>query len=242
MLLGQTIDYQYKATYKLDFRPDSTNQTYRLTDYWFLLFNEKSAFFTSERMMKMDSAKAAEKKRGNSFGPSMEWYNANGTKNTLVLYKSPSEIVTHDKLAQFETEHYVYKENTPSEWVLSEDTLRIGGTLCNKAMLSYGGRQWEAWYDPSIPVSFGPYKFDGLPGMIYQIEDKTGSWKYALVSLEKIKTSLVFNCSEVKHVSLHKKEYYKNRKNYYSNGGYRLDVPSRKERLDKDNNWIELHP
>ena len=42
---------------------------------------------------------------------------------------------------------------------------------CHKATLTFGQRVYTAWYAPDIPIHYGPYKFEGLPGLIMQIED-----------------------------------------------------------------------
>lgn len=49
---------------------------------------------------------------------------------------------------------------------IENDTRTIGGFLCNKAKLNYRGRNYTAYYTQELPISFGPYKFKGLPGAI----------------------------------------------------------------------------
>lgn len=52
-------------------------------------------------------------------------------------------------------------------WILSStETAEILGFDCRKATLQFRGREYSVWYAPDIPVSEGPWKFSGLPGMI----------------------------------------------------------------------------
>ena len=39
------------------------------------------------------------------------------------------------------------------------------------AKVNYAGRTYTAWYAMDIPVHYGPFKFEGLPGLIMKIED-----------------------------------------------------------------------
>ena len=57
------------------------------------------------------------------------------------------------------------------DWVLS-DSVRVSEALglnTRKATASWAGREYEAWYAPSLPIRLGPYKFHGLPGAIVSL-------------------------------------------------------------------------
>lgn len=56
-------------------------------------------------------------------------------------------------------------------WTLADDTMTVCGHMCHKATCSFRGRNWVAWYADDIPISDGPWKFSGLPGLILHIED-----------------------------------------------------------------------
>lgn len=69
------------------------------------------------------------------------------------------------------------------EWSLCEDSPRIiCGYNCNKATASYGGREWTAWYAPDIPVSAGPWKLHGLPGLIMEAADSEGLHTFTAIA------------------------------------------------------------
>ena len=54
---------------------------------------------------------------------------------------------------------------------------------CNKATTKYAGREYTAWYTLDVPISYGPYKFFGLPGLIIKIEESTGMYIWEMYSL-----------------------------------------------------------
>lgn len=54
------------------------------------------------------------------------------------------------------------------KWNLIDTTKIYKGHKCRKATAEFRGRKWIAWYTEEIPVSYGPWKFSGLPGLILQ--------------------------------------------------------------------------
>lgn len=64
------------------------------------------------------------------------------------------------------------KEKTPTlSWELYEETKTIGDFICHKAIVSFRGRNYTAWYTPQIPLPYGPWKLQGLPGVILEAYD-----------------------------------------------------------------------
>src|SRR5690606_14116111 len=116
--------YDYTAVYQLDFIGDSTNRSKITTEYFVLYMNGSSSLFTALKFLRMDSIKRVERLKGNPYGPSMDWYMANGTKNALVVFKEDhgTNIITHDKIAPEVSDHYAYEEPEAMDWELSGDT------------------------------------------------------------------------------------------------------------------------
>jgi len=73
-----------------------------------------------------------------------------------------------------------YKETLSHNWKLINESKTIKGYACKKATVTYGGRDWIAWYAPEVPFSVGPYKFRGLPGLIIKATDSTGDFDFEL--------------------------------------------------------------
>lgn len=70
-----------------------------------------------------------------------------------------------------ESEEYFIIDSIPKlEWkLIPDEILNIKGYPCYKAKLQFRGSNLTAYYTMDIPVSFGPWKFDGLPGLILKI-------------------------------------------------------------------------
>ena len=74
---------------------------------------------------------------------------------------------------------------TPMQWSLTGEAEQVGDYQCQKAVTSFGGREWTAWFCPDIPVDGGPYKFRGLPGLILKVEDSEKHFSWTMTGIEK---------------------------------------------------------
>ena len=111
---------------------------------------------------------------------------------------------------------YYYDESIPEiDWEIREDTTRILGYLCQKALGRYGGRNYEAWFSMEIPLSNGPDKFGGLPGLILRLGDSEGKIRLELSGVETSKKIDFTPYGAGKAVS--KKQFKDREEDYYTN-------------------------
>lgn len=80
-------------------------------------------------------------------------------------------------------EYIITEDIFPIRWKLTTEEKKIGNVVCRKATGYFRGRDYEAWYAPEIPVSLGPWKFQGLPGLILEVYD---TQKNIFISAESI--------------------------------------------------------
>lgn len=70
---------------------------------------------------------------------------------------------------------YFIKESIPLQsWELQKETKKIGNYLCKKAKSNFRGREYIAWFTEELPIIGGPWKFDGLPGVILEVASSDG--------------------------------------------------------------------
>lgn len=86
----------------------------------------------------------------------------------------------------FMTGAFEYEESMNMfDWKITSETDEYQGFIIQKAVTSFGGRDWEAWFAPGLPLNDGPYKFCGLPGLIVKIADKQNHYNFKMLSIEK---------------------------------------------------------
>ena len=105
-----------------------------------------------------------------------------------------SNIVSHkignNGFEEFDIiENNVLKLNTTDsqEWKVTNEKKTVKNLSLQKATTNWGGRKWTAWFTEEIPFQEGPYKFHGLPGLIIELEDNKGDYKFSLAKSEKLK-------------------------------------------------------
>jgi GLPGLI family protein len=94
----------------------------------------------------------------------------------------------------FFTTTYIYEENIPQfEWKLQPDTATILGYKCIKATTTFRGRNYEVWFTPFIPIRQGPWKFNGLLGLILKATDTKGYFEWMATGIEKNINKSIYN-------------------------------------------------
>ena len=125
--------------------------------------------------------------------------------------------------------HYLITEDVViPEWTMYEDsTITVLGMECKKATTNFRGRYWEVWYAEELPISQGPWKLCGLPGMIL----KANCPKFMLIEATGIKNKNLepvtfYNYLNYKYAPIDRMEYLKkvHKPGIYPTGGSRKTI------------------
>lgn len=118
-------------------------------------------------------------------------------------------------------DYFVIDSKDEMTWKIKSETKKSGEFTLQKAETNFGGRSWEAWFNPGIPFQEGPYKFRGLPGLIFEIRDSKGDYVYSLI--KSINLPNTFDTSDFlethfgkKPVPVTLKQYHKVKQDYYN--------------------------
>lgn len=109
-------------------------------------------------------------------------FKANYIKREFIDIVKDDKLLILDELSA--KDKFYWKEDKPKfDWKLINDTLTIHGFLCRAAQLRHAGRNYTAYYTQDIPIPVGPYKFNGLPGLIVKMVDDHDEHRFELISI-----------------------------------------------------------
>ena len=84
-------------------------------------------------------------------------------------------------------ERYVIDEPYPIiDWQLTDTTKTIGGYTAQKAIGSFKGREYTAWFTTEVPFQTGPWKLLGLPGLVLEAADSHHEVLFAYAGFETL--------------------------------------------------------
>jgi len=102
---------------------------------------------------------------------------------TLSRKRNSNENVSYF----FSGDYFSITTADPVIWRLTEETKRSADYTLQKATTKFGGRNWTAWFSKDVVVPEGPYKFRGLPGLIFELYDDRDQFRFSLVKSQKFK-------------------------------------------------------
>lgn len=260
----EKFQFAHQAIYKMTYLSDSLDlhsQEQQMTE---LLIGDGTSLFRSSQKAYDDSSYMAyiNTKVITMNAPQMSPIGEiNAFNYQIVKDYTSGQIKVYDEYTGStmnnlkEIGYYFEPEEAMSQWTLKNDTSTINGHLCQRADIEYGGRKWTAWFSPEVSAyADGPYKFRGLPGLIFRVYDAKKTWDFELVELSKIDTTVTINFKDdLSFVQTTKEQLYKNRRHYQKNqmeiteadgadfGDDRAGIKNKlEEYIQQDDNWIEL--
>ncbi len=184
--LGATAQHpdtaQVVVHYKFTHLRDTTDRSNPDRDNWVLLIGKTaSAYRRYSTQVQQDIARQ--------------------TKQTPAITATrPSALVYYQffrekKLARRDPilfTNFVVSEALPViNWHISGETASFGSLHCQKATCHFMGRDYIAWFCPDLPVPAGPWKLNGLPGVIVEACDTKKEVCFMFDGIERIETPVV---------------------------------------------------
>lgn len=182
---------QAQATYHFTHIRDTTDRAHPYTEDLLLLLGRNSSACTSidARLDHEKMVKEIHDQANNAVDP-----------NHLNLNISAKRPVS-DEYFQFFSIHkffsnkhlindYLIEEPMPViNWKISNDTLTISGLHCQKATAAFKGRNYDAWFCATLPFRSGPWKLQGLPGLIVAVSDSKKEVQFKFTGFEQLSGS-----------------------------------------------------
>ncbi|MFB9120375.1 GLPGLI family protein [Bergeyella porcorum] len=169
---AQTYRYIYECVIKENGKPQSY--------YLVLDVNDKETKFYDYKFLEMDSLNTKNKHNNHKF-----------RTNSVTEQVLKRQRNTHENEQYFTNnagDYFVMKSKDNIKWTLHSDKKERDGYRLQKATTKFGGRHWEAWFSPDTGINEGPYKFSGLPGLVFEVKDTAGDFEYKLVKNHNLPT------------------------------------------------------
>lgn len=160
---------QNRFIYEMSYKKDSLAKNYEKELMCLEVDNNFNSTFFSYVRYKTDSLYTVDEKydftEGNIF-----WRIKKNLKEDLVF---ETQIMPPTS--------YTFQDQYKLNWKITNETKIKEAIKLVKAETKFRGRDWIAWFNPDLPILDGPYKFYGLPGLIYEVYDKKETYHFELV-------------------------------------------------------------
>ena len=132
-------------------------------------------------------------------------YNLKMSKIASSAYSSDGEVYydkkNNEEFLKKSNGILIKNTNTILKWEVTADSKTISNYKCYRAVLEIpfvnskgqsGIQKITAWFAPSLPYSFGPKDFHGLPGLILELNDIRSTFLVTKISLDDKELTIDF--------------------------------------------------
>nr|WP_294945653.1 GLPGLI family protein [uncultured Mucilaginibacter sp.] len=175
--------------YKFSHLRDTTTKDKPYTENMVLFLGQSSSAYKSYDRKLQDALmrKQVEQQLAEQKGSGNVNIKVTGSKPTTraEIYQFPAQ----NKMMRKELliTPYLIDEPLPKiDWKISADTATFGTLACQKATAHFKGRDYTAWFCPDLPFRAGPWKLNGLPGLIVEAYDTNKEVEFKFDGLEQV--------------------------------------------------------
>lgn len=192
--------------------PDSLHKDQKMKEIMVLNVEKDRSEFYNLEQFQADSTDLSDLNKGGTLPPASK----RPGNNDRIIKRPPSKEIEFISLLGYM--EYRVKQPIDLKWKIQPEFSRILGCEVQKASTDFGGRKWIAWFSKDIPIQNGPYKFGGLPGLIFKIADAQNYHTFELKGIENTDQNFVYPELHVfPVVKLNEQKYAKVFKKYRKN-------------------------
>ena len=139
-----------------------------------------------------------EQQRDEEIGEDHYWFMHNEAlmhiATTTVGYPE-GKTITLESIPPLQYE--VTEDTEMPTWNMVEGSDSICGYLCQKASGKFRGKTWNVLYAEDIPTTAGPWKLQGLPGLITYAADDKGIHTFKLIGIYQETVPITYSAGSV---------------------------------------------
>jgi GLPGLI family protein len=177
----------YMVHYKFSNVRDTSNRANPYTENMALFLGKNSSVYKSYDKQLQDALfkKQLQEQIANSPDGNVS-INRSDTGSPIQYYQFPAEKKL-DRKESLVINSYLIEDALPViDWKISPDTASFGGLHCQKATAHFKGRDYTAWFCPDMPFHAGPWKLNGLPGVILEAYDAKKEVVFKFDGIKKV--------------------------------------------------------
>ncbi|WP_426477891.1 GLPGLI family protein [Chryseobacterium sp. CBSDS_008] len=163
----------HRFIYELQYKMDSTETTYEKLNM-ILDITPKEVKFYGRNLITTDSL-------NKKFG-----MNTSHTDMSGQIVKRKINSFDNENFINIKNGYYFFKTTDKINWTISNEIKKAENYTLQKASARFGGRNWTAWFCKDIPFNEGPFKFRGLPGLIFELFDSKKNFIYHLIKSQEL--------------------------------------------------------
>lgn len=164
------VEYDYSVIHSIGYKTKSV-----------LIFNTDKSFFTTfTDNSKNDSVPKLISDEGKTQNYLIN--KDSRSKPTFYTDKENNSLIT--KIWKFRENHLLTESLPLIDWEIKPEYKTLSDLHCQKAVGYFRGRTYTVWFTESIPVNFGPWKLQGLPGLILEAKDDKGMFFYRATKIK----------------------------------------------------------
>lgn len=197
--MAQTTDKVLaRVTYHFTHQRDTLSRNNPYTETMLLVTGKDASVFTSLDRIERELGLADSRST-----PTAPFKPVNNVDQ--YYFASQNKLVTRER---FMNSYYLIDEPQQQiTWKITKDTTTISGIKSQKATTHFKGRNWIVWYAPELPFQSGPWKLNGLPGLIIEAHDDKKEVIFALAGIDNLKQENL-NAEQLAKAQVYEKDFF----------------------------------
>lgn len=169
---------QIAVHYKFSHVRDTTHPDKPQTENMVLLVGKKSGVYkTNEAPMKQQVST-------NPDGTTRVNTRYFGTQDEYYQFPNEKRLIRKEVISL--NDAFIITDALPViDWHILNDTATLDSLHCQKATAHFKGRDYTAWFCADLPLHIGPWKLNGLPGIIVEAYDATNTVRFSFNGISK---------------------------------------------------------
>lgn len=179
LIFNLTVVAQNKGIlyYKLTTNDKRTHQP-REEQYKLFFAEDRSIQFFTPQVIKEKSIQIDDNTSGKTIV-----FNTKKTDLPFLFKDFKNREILQTQNIQFK--NYLVKDSLINfDWKITTERKQILKYTCIKATTMFRGRTYVAWFTEDVPTPIGPWKFNGLPGLIIAVNDTENIYTFELTAAD----------------------------------------------------------